>query len=297
MSHITVIGGIIMDIKAHPQSLLRLYSSNPARLTYSAGGVGRNIAENLARLGAPVVLLGAVGEDEWGKKLLDECTSAGIDTHLIRKVSDAATSVDISFMDNAGDLYISCTEMDISSKVDLNYLQSCADILGGSSYLVADTNIPIESLQYLVSFSRAHHIPLVIDPVSYEMTGKVARLHGDIYLITPNQMEWEIFRELNGTPTIQEVVVTAGAEGIRWFSGGDHEAGQSYPAFPARVTDSVGAGDALVSGLVYGLFNGKTLYEAIHWGMAAAALTLETDATVNPAMSPEAIMQVLRERS
>ncbi|MEZ4776848.1 MAG: carbohydrate kinase family protein [Bacteroidia bacterium] len=295
MAHITVIGGIIMDIKAHPKSLLRLYSSNPARMTYSPGGVGRNIAENLSRLGAPVVLMGMVGDDSMGEKLLTATQVAGVNTEWVRKEKNATTSVDINFMDNGGDLYLSYTDMDIASKIDIRYLQSCTAVMAESTYLVADTNIPIESLQYLVSFSKSHNIPLIIDPVSYEMTEKVARLSGDIFLITPNQAEWEIFRDLNGTPHIQEVVVTAGADGVRWFSG-DLEAGQSYPAFPARVEDALGAGDALVSGLVYGLFMGKTLYEAIHWGMAAATLTLETTETVNKEISSEAIQQVLRER-
>lgn len=295
MAHITVIGGIIMDIKAHPKSLLRLYSSNPAKIAYSPGGVGRNIAENLSRLGAPVVLLGVVGDDWMGEKLLTATQAAGVNTDWVQKEKNAHTSVDVSFMDNGGDLYLSYTDMDLATKIDLRYLQSCAKVMAKSTYLVADTNIPIESLQFLVSFSKSHHIPLIIDPVSYEMTEKVARLSGDIFLITPNQEEWEIFRELNGTPHLQEVVVTAGAEGVRWFSG-DLEAGQSYPAFPARVEDTLGAGDALVSGLVYGLFRGKSLYEAIHWGMAAATLTLETLETVNQQLSGEAILQVLRER-
>lgn len=79
---VIVIGGVNCDISGTPEEALRLGDSNPGSITLTAGGVGRNIAENLARLGRRVSLLTALGEDANGDFIRASCRVLGIDLSL-----------------------------------------------------------------------------------------------------------------------------------------------------------------------------------------------------------------------
>ena len=80
--YVTVIGGINIDIKGHPLHKLIAGTSNPGQVYTSPGGVGRNIAHNLALLGVPVYLLGAVGADIFGARIIDKTRQAGVNVHV-----------------------------------------------------------------------------------------------------------------------------------------------------------------------------------------------------------------------
>ena len=77
--HILVIGATLMDVKGKPTAGLEPSTSNPANIRMTRGGTARNVAENLGRLGADVVLITAVGDDVIGDLLLDQTAEAGVD--------------------------------------------------------------------------------------------------------------------------------------------------------------------------------------------------------------------------
>ena len=102
--YISVIGGANIDIAGRPYQKLIRADSNPGEVTLSAGGVGRNIAENLARLGAHVKLFTAVGRDMYGDKIIDEARRAGIDVSHIKQTDLAGTGFYLAVLDAAGDM-------------------------------------------------------------------------------------------------------------------------------------------------------------------------------------------------
>src|SRR5688500_15492896 len=75
---VVVVGGANLDIKARSAATAILGTSNPGSGSMAAGGVGRNVAENLARLGTPTYLIAAVGDDPMGERLLADTASAGV---------------------------------------------------------------------------------------------------------------------------------------------------------------------------------------------------------------------------
>lgn len=290
-SPVTVIGGIIMDVKAIPHHEVVMKTSNPSRLYYSPGGVGRNIAENLARLGVPVNLIGAVGEDIMADRLIAISEKTGINTSMVKRVKDASTSTDISFLTRDGDLLISCTDMEIAGQVTPKYLSSLENKMKQSSFLVADTNIPVASLQFLVDFSGKYGIPLIIEPVSVEMIQKIQNLKGEISLLTPNEQEWEAFCQKEYRCQIEEVLITCGEHGVKWQNAEGRIS--PFPAFRGKVVDTIGAGDALVAGVLFGLWRRMPMSEALRYGMAAATLAIGTTETVFSGISEERIKSFL----
>jgi sugar/nucleoside kinase (ribokinase family) len=86
MPEVVVIGGANMDVKGRAAERHQQGTSNPGTVTVSPGGVGRNIAENLARLGIDAALITALGHDANGALLREACTSAGVDMSMTVKV-------------------------------------------------------------------------------------------------------------------------------------------------------------------------------------------------------------------
>ena len=83
LSHILVIGAASVDVKGRAQKALQSGTSVPGEVTVSFGGVGRNVAENLARLGQPTILLSAVGRDPFGAQILERTATAGVDVSRV----------------------------------------------------------------------------------------------------------------------------------------------------------------------------------------------------------------------
>lgn len=102
---VVVIGGAGLDIKGRLLEPLIEKTSNPGRLTISVGGVARNIAENLARLGAQSSLIAAVGNDEFGRLIIQQTEDAGVDTDAMMILEDQHSAAYLALLDRNGLLY------------------------------------------------------------------------------------------------------------------------------------------------------------------------------------------------
>ena len=78
-THVALLGGINMDVSVHAHSALRNGDSNAGRVQCSPGGVARNVAENLLRLGLDARLLGVLGDDVFGQALWQSGAAMGLD--------------------------------------------------------------------------------------------------------------------------------------------------------------------------------------------------------------------------
>src|SRR3954466_3660607 len=103
---IVCIGGANLDRKLRPLSKLKMATSNPARQDESFGGVARNIAENLARLSAPVALLTVVGDDSSGRALLEHAENIGIDTRGTLRLSGTCSGTYTAVLDDHGEMML-----------------------------------------------------------------------------------------------------------------------------------------------------------------------------------------------
>jgi pseudouridine-5'-phosphate glycosidase/sugar/nucleoside kinase (ribokinase family) len=198
-----VVGGAVADLVASPAagSTVLLRTSSPGTLRVSPGGVGRNIAEGLARLGAHPLLLAAVGDDAFGDQLLSHAASlqgemgvgsyryggeggsesggeggggfggsggvCGIDVSRVLRVSGERTATYTAVMDHTSDLIAAIADMDVHRHVTPEYVRTAlGSALDGAPLCVADANLSGAALQELARLAAASQTPLWLEPVS-----------------------------------------------------------------------------------------------------------------------------------
>ena len=310
---VVVIGGANIDLRGRPAGrVLERYTSNPGKINVGSGGVGRNIAHNLALLNVPVTLLSAVGDDGEGIRILEETGKAGVKTEQMIISGEHPTGIYLAILDEEGEMEVAVSDMQILEEITVEYLRSKAYLIKESKIVVVDTNIPEESIEYVVDLCNKVKVPLLIEPVSAKKARKLRKvLEGSgkgigsrrwvIDYITPSEDELEsiLGAEIGGHQNIglvraaeelkrrgvKKVIVTLGERGIYVSCGGaDEGRKEDWNKFMApyrgEVVDVTGAGDALVAGLVYGIYKGYSMEMAARFGLGAAALTISTKEAV-----------------
>ena len=162
-SYAVVVGGVNVDIGGRSFAPLIAADSNPGAVSVSLGGVGRNIAHNLSLMGADVRLMAAYGDDLHGQQVVASCASLGIDLSHALKVPGGTTSTYLYLTDERGEMALAVSDMEICKKITPTYLAGNLSLLQNARLVIADTNIPQESLVYLAENCTA---PLFCDPVS-----------------------------------------------------------------------------------------------------------------------------------
>lgn len=288
---VTVVGGLNIDIKAKSKSALVQGDSNPSNVEISAGGVGRNIAHNLALLGVHTTLLSAASNDGESNALIEQTKNAGVITEHLLISKRNKTGKYIAILDADGEMAMAVSDMDIFEELDIAYLQSKLDIIKQSDFLICDTNLSVESLKYLISQCRAYDIPICIDPVSAAKAVKLSGLLDGITILTPNRLELSVLSNVQGSVEeagsqlvklgVKNIITTLGPEGLCHI---DANKSTYYSSIAKCITDVTGAGDSLTAGLIYGLLKCNDFAMACHYGLAAAAITLASTETVSSSL-------------
>ena len=302
--YVTVIGGINVDIKGYPSSELIPETSNPGRVYMSPGGVGRNIAHNLALLGVPVYLLGAVGDDGFGHQVLNSTKEAGVYIDTVRMLKQHHTGTYLSVLDDAYDLAVAVSDMEITHYVDHEYIHMHRKLIEQSCFVVLETNLDKNVLDEVVNICKQARVPCLIEPVSLEKAKKLRAIARSIDYITPNILELGVLYQGNielpeQLETVcsqlrkdyKNILVTLGEKGV-YYQG--NEGSGLYPSSSVEVVDVNGAGDAFVAGFVCGLFHQYAIQQCIRFGIAAARVTLQSAETVSKAMSFETCFSLIQ---
>ncbi|MDB5934408.1 MAG: pseudouridine-5-phosphate glycosidase [Massilia sp.] len=295
---ISCIGAANIDRKLRPLGPLAMGSSNPAQQHESFGGVARNIAENLARLGAPVTLTTAIGGDASGRAMLAHAETAGIDTGGTLKVDDACSGTYTAVLDERGEMVVAMADMALIDALTPQFLASRRR--APSALTVADLNLPADTVAALLAEAR-DGAPLVVVAVSEP---KMARLPQDLRglrLLILNQGE---LAARTGAPAstdleiaaacatlqaqgAQDLIVTRGAAGVCYTSAGTVK----HLAAPrTHIVDVTGAGDAFAAAVCWSLFNGSDdLEAACRRGLKLSGMTLACAQTVCPSLGANSL--------
>ena len=296
-----VIGGANIDIGGRSFAPLVAKDSNPGSVTVSLGGVGRNIAHNLCLLGVNVSLLTALGDDLHGRQVTGSCAELGMDISRALLVPGGTTSTYIYLDDADGDMALALSDMAICDRITPAYLQQNEDLLSRADVIVADANIPAESLAWITGRCAA---PVFADPVSTAKAEKLRPLLNRIHTLKPNRLEAELLSGVQITDDIslfraaralldtglERAAITLGSRGIL---AADADSIEIIPACPAQVRNATGAGDAFMAALVWSWLRNENLSASCRAAAAAAALTVESEETINPSLSPESIQSRL----
>lgn len=291
---VVCIGGANIDRKLRTIAALQMGTSNPAEQRETPGGVARNVAENLARLGLATQLITAVGDDAAGKALLEHAAAVGLSTQGSLIASDASTGSYTAVLDDRGQMLLALAAMPLAARLTPEFLRRSSGQRAQARLSLLDLNLPPDSVALLIQEARERGTALLAVAVSEP---KMDRLPADLrglQCLILNQGELQALGAQPGTEAalqalhergLRQIVLTLGAAGVICSQIG--QTAQTLAAPAVHVVDVTGAGDAFAAGVCAGLYHHPDdLAQACRLGLQLAALTLQTEATVHPELSP-----------
>lgn len=295
-----MIGAACLDIKGQVRGDLVAGTSNPGRVRISVGGCGRNIAENLARLGASVSLLTAVCEDDFGRAIIHQTKEAGVDTDHVLITCDQHSAAYIALLNPGGHLLAGIDDTSAAGALSPDYVLDHTELLGGARFVMIDANLPLDTAETVLAVCGEAGVLVGLDPVAYVPALRYRPLIGSFALVTPNAVEAQA---LTGLPVgdvgsaviaakqliaagVEVAIITMADAGVVYATA---ELSGHVPATKTEVVDATGASDALTATVIYGLLHDIPIDEAVRLGVSAAALTLASSETVRQDLSLESL--------
>ena len=304
---ILVLGASGLDLVGRAQAPLRPGTSNPGEIRVSHGGVARNVAENMARLGMEVTLLTAVGDDDAGRQVLDHAAQAGVDVAYAFVVPGSRTGAYLALLNEQGAKHLALDDMRVVESVTAEFLGNRKDLFEQSQAVFLDANLPPPALAAAVDLARGAGVPIAADPASVALATRLVPHLADLWLITPNEDEAEALTPHEVPHTDRHRGLDAArhlvARGVDIAMVTMAEFGVAYatavvsghvPAVRTDIVDPTGAGDAQTAATLFGLLNDIPLDEAVRLGASAAAVTLRHRGSVVPNLSLEMLYDQLR---
>lgn len=304
--NVLVIGAILLDTKGKPHAGLEPNTSNPAGIRSTRGGTARNVAENLALLGADVTLISAVGDDVTGRRLLIQTADSGVNLDPTLIIEGENTGAYIAILDPDGSLSVALDDVDVMRHITPEYLYQQERLFAQASMVVMDGSLTQEAMEMVVKLALQYEVPLCADPSSTRLAYKLRPYFPHLHLVVPNEVEaaelCEVDYEADNPDLSLELarqlvkmgvdiaVVTLADFGINYVTS--DETG-TLPARYSEMVDSTGTGDAITAAIIFGLINNLPAIEALRLGVAAAALTLQTVESVVPDLSLDMLYEHL----
>lgn len=251
---IFVIGGINTDISGKPDGPILLHDSNIAKITVSVGGVGRNIACNLARLGRDVEMIAPLGDDVFMSGVLQDCEKNNIGLRYAKHIPGHRSGIYLCINDQHGDMYIAMNDMRLCDQLTPDCVDM--DIVNTGEICVIDANIPEETLLYIAQNIK---IPLVCDPVSVAKSPRIKPILPYISAIKPNLFEAKCLTGEDSAEGaamalvdagVTQAFVSLGRDGICYADMGGY--GFCRPEAQTPVISTTGAGDAATAAVCIG---------------------------------------------
>jgi pseudouridine kinase len=303
---VLVIGASGVDVIGQVKGEIRQKTSNPARIRSSFGGIARNVAENLARLGQAVKLITAIGSDIAGDEMISQLHEAGVDTSNVLQTPDYSTGYYLGVVKADGVMQFALDDMRAISVLTPSYLRERSELFKEASLVFIDANLSTDTLRTTMSLARRAKVPVCADPTSTVLANRLRPYLNRLHLITPNSNEAAIFcdQPFEAAKSQQalkvgkylvgqgvDIVLIALAEiGVVYASS---ETSGHIPALRTKIVDPTGAGDALNATVIFALLNGLSLDEAVRLGVSAASLTLRHNGSVVPNLSLELLYDQL----
>lgn len=282
---IIVVGSINTDLVAVTKRLPAVGETvTGSDFQIHPGGKGANQAVAIARLGYPVHLIGRLGNDTFGAELRTYLENSGVDITGV-STSDCASGVAVIVVSARGENSIVLAP-GANAKVTPEDIDANISILRTAGLVLAQLEIPLETVEYLAQVCAREGVPLILDPApAMELPSGIFK---DIAWFTPNQTEAAFYlgHNRNGSSphppaemamTLQSmgcsgVVLKMGADGT--YLGPQGGSGSLVPAFSVEAIDTTAAGDAFNAGFATGLMLGKSPLDSAVFAAAVAAISV-----------------------
>ncbi|MDR2553402.1 MAG: PfkB family carbohydrate kinase [Treponema sp.] len=315
---VTVIGAANMDINGFSRDPLNMADSNPGRVEYCPGGVGRNIAENLLRLGAKVRLISVIGDDPGGQLIRSSSGVMGLDIEHSLFIPGLSSSVYMAILDSNGEMKLALSDMSALERMTEGHLESKADIIAGSGVVVLDTGLQAGMIRFILDRFGSSREPgplFFLDPVSARKSAKVKGLTGRFHTLKLSRMEAAYLSGVAIPPPEDEglypalkqsledaasffmgegssrVFITLGKGGIFFASG---EKRFFTPVHYVKPVNTSGGGDSFMAGMIYGTLRGWEPEKIAAFSAAMGAITVRSGTTVSGEMSLSLVEETVK---
>ena len=280
---IVVLGGINMDVVATVERM-----PEPGETVHgdgffmAGGGKGANQALAAARLGAEAHMVGRVGDDDFGRTLLDNMRSAGVDMAGVALDPSNSTGVAVIMVDGEGQNLIA-EVYGANRASDESQLEAVKRAVEGADALMLQLETPPEVSLAAARHARSLGVRVVWDPApAAEMPEEG---YGLADFLTPNETEAAELTgirvtDVSSAQLAAEALLARGAGaaivkmGYQGVFGATRSEQHYVPPMSVDAVDSVAAGDAFAGGLAVALCEGKSFVEALRFGAAAGALAV-----------------------
>ena len=292
MEKVLVVGGSVIDIFAYPKEKIILADSNPGYLKQSLGGVGRNIAENLARLGIDTTLITPVGKDEGRKLVMQNAQEVMLKLSIIQTEN---TPTYISILNEEYDNVVAIAAMDEIERISKDDIKVKDSSFQNADIIVVDTNLNQETLSYIFDTYKK---PFYVDVISCRKADRIKPYLRFIEALKMNRLEAqylsgmleennpEVLAKFFINKGVKEVYITLGKEGSFFMN---KTMFHQFPSTPIQTKNTSGAGDAFFAGVIYAKIKGL---DPMTWARKAAVLTVQSDHAVSNSMSVSALEEV-----
>jgi len=296
--NVCVIGGINIDIEGVPYGILKMQDSNPASISVNYGGVGRNIVENLARLGLSPSMISVAGNDYLGKGAVNILKELFVKTEGIKLIGGRSTAIYMSVLNSDKDMEVAMCDMNIIDVIDENFIDEKNEIIESSDIVALDCNFSEKILSYCCE--RYSDKILFLDPVSANKAVNAKNIIGMFDVIKPNIIEAEVLSgmEINNdddlhevgsyflSKGVKEIYITLNKDGVYYRSNEDE--GFIKPNYK-KVVSATGAGDSFSGAILMGKALEFDIIRTAMLGIITAGITLESASAVNKDLTFEAV--------
>lgn len=303
---VLVIGSAGVDIIGRLDRQSLSGTSNPGHIRTSFGGVARNVAENLARLGQPVNFISVVGQDTIGDDLLQQLESAGVNVSAVLRTNKHSTGTYLGVVNSKGELQFGINDLRATSLLSPEYIRKHIDLFRNASMLFFDANLGRAAIKTIMSLANRARLKVCADPTSIFLADRLCPYMSRLSLITPNSSEASVlcgnpvdasqFREAMETAKFlvgqgaDVVLITLAEFGVVYASS---ESSGHVPSIRTKILDPTGAGDALTATVIFSMLNDISLDDGVRLGVSAASLTLHHSGSVRPDLSLELLYEHL----
>jgi len=299
MSKILVIGAQNIDIFAKSEKELVEGDSNPAKINIAFGGVGRNIAVNMKRLGHEVHFLSVFGDDIISNSAIQRLHELDVEIKESLFLKNTNSSIYLALQNQENNLQIGFHDMTLMLNMTPDYLQSKMNFIQGFEFIIIDNNLQIKSIKYLLE--RLNNKTVVMDAVSaYKAPNlnnfeKISILKLNLQELNVLSKEKSVEKQLNelhnmGVKTIllsnqeKESIVSIGD---KYFS--------KKPNPIETIINTSGAGDAFLCGYLHGLILKKSEEDRLKMANFAAGVTLSSNESTSLQLSSELLEKAIDE--
>lgn len=301
-----VVGISIYDIFGFSYSTYKAYDSNPGKVKVSCGGVCRNIAENMSRVGIRTKFISILGDDSKGEDILKQAERAGLDMSDSLIIKGGSTPTYLAILDEHGEMVSAVVDTKLANEFSTEAVDERAEIIENAAYMfLAADNPPF--LEYILKNYQGK-TKFVLDPVSTTKALRIKHLLPYFHTVKPNRHEAEslcgfeikthedarragaYFKDLG----IENVFISLDADGVYYNSGSEEGI---IKASCTEILNVTGAGDSFVAGLGAAYMRELSIKDTVKYAIAMSNITISNEATIHPQMSDAYVKAYLEHAS